>query len=134
MTRRVLVPIINYGYAAFIDQCCNVLMPLVLATSIPYGGLGMDSFTIGFFMSTLGIVIGVSSATLFPTLERKIGIYRMYRVCYPFYFVLIACFPIMNLLARRAGGVDGFVWAILVVIVGCYSVLCMNYSTYWILC
>lgn len=131
MTRRVLIPLINYAFLAFIEQCCSVLMPLVYATSIPYGGLGLSSFTIGIIMSALGIIIGISSAIFFPILLRNIGIYKLYRTAMGCYLVTVASFPIMNLLARHAGHVDGYVWVILVIQLSCAVATVMTFSKFW---
>ena len=128
MTRRVLVPIINYGFLAFMEQCCSVLMPLVYATSIPYGGLGLDSFTIGIIMSALGITVGISSVVLFPMLLRRFGIYRLYRAAISCYPVTVGTYPLMNLLAKRAGRVDGYVWVVLVIQLCGTVASCMAFS------
>lgn len=128
MTRRVVIPLVNHAFLCYLEQSCNVLMPLVYATSIPYGGLGLDSFTIGVIMSVIGIAIGVPSAIFFPKLMRAIGIYRLYRICFPTYFVIIASFPIMNAFATRAGCVDWRVWAILTIQLSCYAVTTMSFS------
>jgi len=103
-------------------------MPLVYATSIPYGGLGFSSFTIGIIMSALGIIIGISSAIFFPILLRNLGIYRLYRTAMGCYLVTVASFPIMNLLARRAGHVDWDVWVILVIQLCCAVATVMTFS------
>ena len=128
MTRSVMVPLVNYGGLAFIEQCCSVLMPLVYATSIPYGGLGLSTFAIGIIMTTLGIIIGFSSAFGFPILLRKMGIYRLYRTALQGYLVIVASFPIMNLLAKRAGCVDGYVLAVLAVQLFCVIATVMTFS------
>jgi hypothetical protein len=128
MTRRVLVPLVNYAFLAFIEQCCSVLLPLVYATSIPYGGLGLSSFTIGIIMSALGLIIGLSSAVVFPILSRKFGIYRLYRAALGCYLINIACFPAMNLLAKHAGHVNGYVWAILMVQLACTTMTVMSFG------
>ena len=128
MTRRVLVPLINYAFLAFIEQCCSVLMPLMYATSIPYGGLGLSSFTIGIIMSALGVIIGVSSAIFFPRLSRKFGIYSIYRTAMGSYLITVASFPVMNLLARRAGCVTGYVWAVMVVQLACSTLSVMSFG------
>ncbi|KIM84952.1 hypothetical protein PILCRDRAFT_817783 [Piloderma croceum F 1598] len=128
MTRRVLVPLINYAFLAFIEQCCSVLLPLVYATSIPYGGLGLSSFTIGIIMSALGLIIGLSSAVFFPMLLRKFGIYRLYRAALGCYLINIASFPTMNLLAKHAGHVNGYVWAVLVVQIACTTMTVMSFA------
>jgi hypothetical protein len=128
MTRPVMVPLVNYGCLALIEQCCSVLMPLVYATSIPYGGLGLSSFAIGIIMTALGIIIGFSSAFGFPMLLRKMGIYRLYRTALRGYLVIITSFPVMNLLAKRAGCVDGYVIAVLVVQLFCVTATAMTFS------
>jgi len=128
MTRRVLVPLINYAFLAFIEQCCSVLLPLVYATSIPYGGLGLSSFTIGIIMSALGLIIGLSSAVFFPMLLRKFGVYRLYRTALGCYFITIASLPTMNLLAKHAGRVNGYVWAVLVVQLACTTMTVMSFG------
>jgi hypothetical protein len=128
MTRRVLVPLINYAFLAFIEQCYSVLLPLVYATSIPYGGLGFSSFTIGIIMSALGLIIGLSSAVFFPILLRKFGIYRLYRIALGCYFINIASLPTMNLLAKHAGRVNGYVWAVLVVQLACTTMTTMGFG------
>jgi hypothetical protein len=128
MTRRVLVPLVNYAFLAFIEQCCSVLLPLVYATSIPYGGLGLSSFIIGIIMSAVGLFIGLSSAVFFPILLRKFGIYRLYRAALGCYLVIIASFPCMNLLAKHAGHVNGYVWVILVVQLACTAMAVMSFG------
>ena len=128
MTSRVLGPVVNYAFLAFIEQCVSVLMPLVYATSIPYGGLGLSSFTIGIIMTALGMTIGISSAIFFPILLRNIGIYRLYRIALGCYFVNVVSYPTMNLLARRAGHVDGYVWTVIVIQLGCAVASVMTFS------
>jgi hypothetical protein len=100
----------------------------VYATSIPYGGLGLSSFAIGIIMTGLGIIIGFSSAFGFPMLLRKMGIYRLYRTALQGYLVILTSFPVMNLLAKRAGGVDGYVIAVLVVQLFCVTATVMTFS------
>jgi hypothetical protein len=128
MTRRILVPLVNYAFLAFIEQCYSVLIPLVYATSIPYGGLGLSSTTIGIIMSALGLITGLSSAIFFPILSRKVGIYRLYRTALGCFFINIASFPVMNLLAKHAGHVNSYVWAILVVQVACTTFTAMSFG------
>lgn len=54
MKRRTLVPMINMGYLAFVNQSVVVLLPLMFSSSIPLGGLGMSPFQIGVIMSVWG--------------------------------------------------------------------------------
>jgi len=132
MTRRVVIPLINYAFLAFLEQCCGVLMPLVYATSIPYGGLGLSSFTIGIIMSVLGIIIGVPSAIFFPRLMKTVGIYRLYRIGFPCFLPIIASFPLMNAFAKRAGYVDWRVWVILTIQLSWYTATTMCWSCMFI--
>ncbi|KAF7977167.1 hypothetical protein HWV62_4599 [Athelia sp. TMB] len=132
MTRRVLVPIINYAFLAFVEQCSSALLPLVYASSIGVGGLGLDSFTIGLLMSGLGIGIGLSSTLISPVVLRKLGPHKTYRIFFMCYLFTIGCYPIMNALARRAGGVDIFVWIVIAAQLGCITLTVMNYSCLFI--
>jgi hypothetical protein len=54
MTRRFVIPLINSGCLAFVDQCSSVLLPLYWSTSTPLGGLGFSPFKIGAIMGTYG--------------------------------------------------------------------------------
>jgi hypothetical protein len=128
MTRRVLVSLINYAFLAFTEQCCSVLLPLFYATSIPYGGLGLSSFTIGIIMSVLGLIVGLASTVFFPIMLRRFGIYRLYRISFAFFLVNVASFPAMNLLAKHAGHVNGYVWVILVVQLACAIAMTMSFG------
>jgi len=129
---RVLVPIFCYIFLAFIDQCCGILIPLVFATSIPYGGLGLSSFTIGVMLACVGIVNSLVSAVVFPKLLAKLGIWKLYMLAFPSYLVIIGGFPLTNYLARRAGHVDGYVWLVLVLQLFAYPFPYMAFSCIFI--
>lgn len=128
MTRTVLIPLINYGFLAFVEQACNVLIPLVWATSIPFGGLGFSSFTIGMILSILGIVNGFASVLFFPWLLLKVGIWKLYMAAFGSNLVILGGFPLTNYLAKRAGHIDGFVWCVLMVQMCAYILGFMTYG------
>lgn len=49
-----MIPIANLGFHAFMAQCCYVLNPLVLSTSVKLGGLGLNPYEIGLILGTWG--------------------------------------------------------------------------------
>lgn len=130
MTPNVLIPFVNYALLAFVDQCCSVLMPLVFATSIPYGGLGLSPFAIGFIMSSLGVILGLSSALFFPPLSRRFGYRKIFRTAISCYSIVILTFPLMNYSARRAGMVNAATCVFLAILMACSAVTTMAYSKY----
>lgn len=131
LTPNILILFINYACLAFVDQCTSVLMPLVLATSIPYGGLGLSPFTIGFIMSSLGVIIGLSSVLFFPPLSRRFGCRRIYRTAFACYSIPILTFPLMNYSARRAGMVNVVTWALIAILMACYAIMTMTYCEFF---
>lgn len=128
MTPSVLIPFINYAFLAFVDQCCSVLMPLVFATSIPYGGLGLSPFAIGLIMSSLGVILGLSSALFFPPLSRRFGYRTIFRVAIAGYAIVVLTFPFMNYSARRTGAVNAATWAFIAILMACSAITTMSYS------
>ncbi|KAG6829996.1 hypothetical protein H0H92_002686 [Tricholoma furcatifolium] len=70
LTRDVLVSSISMASIAFLDQSFGVLLPLMLSTSIPLGGLGFDPYTIGMAMGTWGLLNAGFQVIAFPTLFK----------------------------------------------------------------
>lgn len=122
----VVFTIINYAFLAFTEQSFCVLMPLMFATSVAYGGLGFDAMTIGIILSTMGIGFGCSSILLFPVLSRKLGYRKLYRLAYCTTFILLLAFPVMNFFARR--GNYTVVYAVVGCYVACWLILLLCYS------
>lgn len=130
MNRTVLIPIINYACLVFVEQSSSALFPLVYASSIEAGGLGLDAFTIGLVMSCVGIGIGLSATLISPGVLRKLGPHYTYRSFYWCYLFLISCYPLENYLARRAGRVDIYVWIVMVLQLSVTTLTVMNYSEF----
>ncbi|KZP23886.1 MFS general substrate transporter, partial [Athelia psychrophila] len=132
MNRTVLIPVVNYAFLVFVEQCSSALLPLVYASSIEAGGLGLDSFTIGLLMSGVGIGIGLSATLISPGVLRKLGPHNTYRTFFWCYLFMILSYPTMNFLARRAGGVDIFVWIVMAAQLSIITLTVMNYTSMYI--
>ena len=112
-TRRVLITLANYAFTVFMESATSSILPLLYASPISYGGLGLSSFHIGIIMSISGLLLGLSSLLLFPFLSRKLGLTYLYRVGFTGFLVVQALYALMNVLVGRSGRVDRFVWAVL---------------------
>ncbi len=127
---RVLWPIVNYGFLALIDQCFVVLVPLVYSTSIPLGGLGMTSFTIGVIQGVAGFVAGLIQVFTFPWMHRKLGSKLLYTLSFAVYLATLALFPLISLVTKRAGRVGVETWVLIVLQFGAYSATAMTWGEY----
>lgn len=125
---RVLLVILNFGFLAFTDQAIVVLVPLMYSTSIPTGGLGMDSFTIGVIQGVAGFMGGVLQIVTLPWMERRFGTKRLYTASYACFIVVFATFPLMAYLARRSGGVGVGTWVVIVVQFVAYALASMTWG------
>jgi hypothetical protein len=112
-THRVLITLANYAFTVFMESATSAILPLLYASPILYGGLGLSSFTIGIIMSISGILLGLSSILLFPYLSRKLGLTYLYRLGFAGFLAVQALYALMKVLAQKSGRVDGFVWAVL---------------------
>ncbi|TFK91393.1 MFS general substrate transporter [Polyporus arcularius HHB13444] len=129
---RVLWPIVNYGFLALIDQCFVVLVPLVYSTSIPLGGLGMTSFTIGVIQGVAGFVAGLIQVFTFPWMHRKLGSKLLYTLSFAVYLATLALFPLISLVTKRAGRVGVETWVLIVLQFGAYSATAMTWGCIFI--
>ncbi|EJF64508.1 MFS general substrate transporter [Dichomitus squalens LYAD-421 SS1] len=111
---RVLWPIINYGFLALTDQCVVVLVPLMYSTSIPLGGLGFTTFTIGLIQGVAGFVGGIVQVFSFPWMQRKLGSKWLYTLSYSMFVVVFALFPLISFLTKREGKVRSTTWVLVV--------------------
>lgn len=114
MIPQIILPLCVYVFQAFSDISHQVLLPLVYSTSITNGGLGMEPYQIGAVMAVFGAANFVIQVTLLARLIRKYGPRRMQIVAHTCYFITIALYPFLNIFARRANGIDGWVWTVIV--------------------
>ncbi|KAG6904689.1 hypothetical protein DXG01_008087, partial [Tephrocybe rancida] len=112
---RVLLTLVGYAFFAFSEMSTQVLQPLVYSTSVPLGGLGFEPYRIGVIMGTWGLIHAVFQLTCFGWLLRHFGGHKIQVFGHFSYCVVLALYPILSFFTRRAGGADGFVWAIIVV-------------------
>ncbi|KAF5379785.1 hypothetical protein D9615_005700 [Tricholomella constricta] len=128
LTRSLLIPLANHGFYCFLDQSHQVLLPLMLSTSVPLGGLGFDSFTIGMIMGTWGICNAVFQVVAFSQVVKWLGPRRTYIICFAFFATTFTGYPLMSILAKRAGHVDAKVWCVLVAQLSLHCLACMSYG------
>jgi hypothetical protein len=123
MTPRILIVLANYAFTVFAESASGAIIPLLYATPISYGGLGLSSSQIGTIMSFAGIMLCMSSFFFFPLMARKFGLTNLYRIGFASHLVTQTTYSLMNMLARRNGYVDGYVIAALTV-----QVMMANFS------
>jgi hypothetical protein len=123
--RSILIPqvvyiLINYAFLSFIDQCFQVLQPLMYSTSIPLGGLGFTPYTIGVIMSVWGILNGLIQVFAFAPIRALVGQRNLWRMAIGSHILSIGAFPLMNWLTKMEGKVWWGVWVILIIQFACY--------------
>lgn len=97
---------------AFVDVCLFPLFPLFYATPIEVGGLGLDPFQIALCLSAYGIVNGIIQILFFAKIIEKFGPRSLIIAGTMIYPLVLAMFPVMNLLSRSYG-VSPIVWTLL---------------------
>ncbi|KAG5637553.1 hypothetical protein H0H81_004184 [Sphagnurus paluster] len=110
-----------------VEQSHQVLLPLMMSTSIPLGGLGFDSFTIGIVMGTWGIANATFQIVAFSRVVKWLGPRNTYIFCFTFFLTTFGGYPLMSIFAKSAGRADARVWAVLVVQL---SLHCLAYISY----
>lgn len=113
---------LNQAFLAFFDMCYQVLLPLMYSTSIQFGGLGLTTFEIGMIMGTWGTCNGIFQLIALPPLSKKFGWRNLYIVSFAMLAVCIGTYPVLNVLARRAGMVDWRVISCMVLQLASYSI------------
>ncbi|KAG6918435.1 hypothetical protein DXG01_014615 [Tephrocybe rancida] len=111
---QVLVPLLVYITLAFIDMNTQVLLPLMYSTSISVGGLGFDAYRIGIVLSVFGFVNAFVQLFLLGKLVRLFGPRNLLALAQVSYATTIGLYPALTFLVRRAGRVNGKVWAVVV--------------------
>ncbi|KAG6849103.1 hypothetical protein H0H93_011279 [Arthromyces matolae] len=127
LSRDLVIGLVNHGFYCFLDQSHTVLLPLMLSTSIQHGGLGFDSFTIGMIMGTWGISNAIFQLLAFSRVIKWLGPRKSYILSFMFFFTTFSAYPLMSVVARQRGCVDGLVWCILVTQLTLHCFACMSY-------
>ncbi|KAJ7679391.1 major facilitator superfamily multidrug-resistance, DHA1 sub-family [Mycena polygramma] len=123
LTRPVRIALLNHGLLCFGDMAYDALLPLVFATPIEFGGLGLKPYDIGLIMGLMGITNAIIQAFLGGRLIRYFGARRVFNAAFCALVVAFALYPLLTLLARRAGRVDGAVIVVLVFQLACNTAL-----------
>ncbi|KAF8217624.1 major facilitator superfamily multidrug-resistance, DHA1 sub-family [Mycena galopus ATCC 62051] len=112
---RLVIPLVNYGFFCFAQTAYQVLFPLMYSTSIPNGGLGFSPYLIGITRGVWGILNSFLLLFFVAPLIRRFGARTMYIFAFGNIAICIGAYPLLSFFAKRAGRVDGIVWAIVVV-------------------
>jgi len=126
---RVLIPITNYGFLAFLDQSLLVLLPLIYSTPLHLGGLGLSPSTIGTILGVWGVINGIFQITCFAWVRRNLG----HRNCYMLGIICLGvCFALFPIIARLAAWdgckVGGWAWLGITLQLGAYTFSYMSYG------
>ncbi|EAU89606.1 hypothetical protein CC1G_02495 [Coprinopsis cinerea okayama7 len=126
---QVLIPITNFAFLAFLDQCVLVLIPLIYSTPLSLGGLSMAPSKIGGILGVWGVLNGLFQVLCFAWVRRKLGHRTTYMVGIAGMGVVFAMFPILSALAGLEGGQVGpAVYLGIAFQLGCYSFSYMSYA------
>ncbi|KAJ7604167.1 major facilitator superfamily domain-containing protein [Mycena polygramma] len=123
LTPPVRISMLNHGLLCFCDMAYGALLPLVYATPIEFGGLGLRPYDIGLIMGLVGITNAIIQALLGGSLIRYFGARRVFNAAFCAFVAVFSLYPLLTILARRAGRVDSAVIAVLVLQLSCNSVL-----------
>lgn len=120
--RNLAILLFNMGFLAFWGQCQDVLLPLMLSTSVSLGGLGFDPRTIGLIMGGMGLMNGLIISIFLERMVHKYGARKVYVTAYKGMLFVFPAYPLLNWLAVKAGGQANWsVWLLLVLQLFCAS-------------
>ncbi|KAK1224232.1 hypothetical protein PQX77_012854 [Marasmius sp. AFHP31] len=125
----VVISISNYVSLAFLNIAFNALLPLFLAMPISIGGLGLSPPTIGYIMGGYGGGSGIFQFFYFAKIMHWFGERRMFLNGISTFVVMFALMPICNVIARANGGVDGWCWGIIGLIIVLAVAMDMAYGS-----
>ncbi|TFK34502.1 major facilitator superfamily domain-containing protein [Crucibulum laeve] len=126
---RVLIPISNFAFLAFLDQSVLVLLPLIYSTPLTFGGLGLSPSTIGTILGVWGVINGFIQVLCFPWVRRTIGQRTTYITGIVGLGVTFALFPILSIFARWDGAKIGpWVGVGIALQLGAYTFSYMSYA------
>ncbi|KAJ7835238.1 major facilitator superfamily domain-containing protein [Mycena olivaceomarginata] len=82
ITRPVLIAVLNYAFLNFCSMSYDALLPLVYATPIGLGGLGLTPYSIGLMMGLCGISNAFVQGLFRGRIIRYVGPRRIYTGCF----------------------------------------------------
>ncbi|KAJ7105708.1 major facilitator superfamily multidrug-resistance, DHA1 sub-family [Mycena epipterygia] len=126
--RPVLISLANHAFLCFCSMSHEVLVPLVYATPIEMGGLGLSPLHIGRIMGACGLANVFMQIFLSARVIRRFGPRKVFIAALGFLACTFASYPLLNLFARRAGRVDAAVMAVIVLQMTSYLVVSPTFA------
>jgi hypothetical protein len=135
---RVLIPVSNFAFLAFLDQAFLVLLPLIYSTPLNLGGLALSPSAIGSILGGWGVLNGFVQVFAFPRLRKRVGHRNLYVAGMVGLGIGLGMFPVLNWLARLGGAQDdgpdvgklsALVWCGIGVQLGLYMLTYMSYGS-----
>ncbi|KAJ7737770.1 major facilitator superfamily multidrug-resistance, DHA1 sub-family [Mycena maculata] len=129
LTRPVLIAVLNHGLLCFCDMSYESLLPLVYATPIGLGGLGLKPYDIGLIMGVCGICNALVQTFLGGRVIRYFGPRRIFTASFCALILAFSAYPLLSFFAERAGRIDTAVVVVLVFQLSCSFFLYFAFST-----
>ncbi|KAJ6549461.1 major facilitator superfamily domain-containing protein [Mycena sp. CBHHK59/15] len=98
----------------FCQMSYDVLVPLVYATPIEMGGLGLSPFQIGRVMGLCGFLNILAQTFLSAKMIRRFGPRKIFIASFCCMSWSFSAYSLLNFFARRAGKVDAFVVIVII--------------------
>ncbi|KAJ7163892.1 major facilitator superfamily domain-containing protein [Mycena crocata] len=112
--RPVLISLMNHGFLCFCQMSYDVLIPLVYATPIAMGGLGLSPLYIGRIMGLCGFLNIFTQTFLSAKAIRRFGPRSIFITAFCCLSMSFLAYPFLNFFARRAGKVDAAVVMVII--------------------
>ena len=107
---RVLISALNYTCLALVDISTRAVQPVFFSTPIELGGLGLPPHHIGKILAIYGILNGFLQIFYFAKTQARFGPRNVYIAGIASSLLVFVSFPVINHLARTAGGNHMLVW------------------------
>jgi MFS family permease len=108
---RILIPVSNYCFLAFLGIACAALLPLFYSTPIKFGGLGLSPPIVGLCLGGFGLVNGFFQAFFFTKFVGLWGPKRIFLIGMAGYLPIFATFPVIHVFASW-WGLSPLIWAL----------------------
>ncbi|KAJ7472549.1 major facilitator superfamily multidrug-resistance, DHA1 sub-family [Mycena latifolia] len=129
LTRPVRIALLNHGLLAFCNMAYESLLPLVYSTPISMGGLGLRPHDIGLIMGICGVSNAFVQIVFGGRIIRYFGPRRIFNAAFCGLIFAFLAYPLLNILAKRAGRVDCAVIAVLICQLSCSFLLYFAFAS-----
>ncbi|KAJ7109592.1 major facilitator superfamily multidrug-resistance, DHA1 sub-family [Mycena crocata] len=111
--RPVRVALLSHAFLCFCQMSYDVLVPLVYATPISMGGLGLSPLYIGRILATVGLVNVVVQPLFAARVIRYFGPRTIFIAAFCVFAAGFLAYPLLTAHARRVGAVDALAAALI---------------------